>query len=278
MAEIKGKKATISPASEKPKTKDTAASTKATPSTTTDPKKEAETKKTDTTASTGKPMVMDALEILGLSSKKGGADDEKDSLDDEVEVNAEGEEVFACNNVGNEEDRSFDAIIGALEGVMVSENFQKILTTHLEKAGEYESITNEHERFLVYKKYLEEAEAFVDAEVAAAVPDVPEHKLAEIVKTRQQEVSEDVLEVLSGECVSWQSFETLWKEKGKKKKEVLDEKKWVNNRWKGKETAKKKKKIVDTYILFFSPPLCISHPFCEALFRQSLLVGVVEEK
>ena len=146
----------------------------------------------------GPPVVMDALELLGLADGQPAEDTGE-------------EEVFACNNMGaTDDDRLFDSIIGAIEDAMIQPAFQQLLPAAIAACPELE-ILNEHDRFLQYKAYLAQAEAFLDAHVQAALPHIPPPKLLDVVSSRPAEVTGDVVDLVNGECVTWQSFEALWK-------------------------------------------------------------------
>jgi hypothetical protein len=155
-------------------------------------------------AATSAPQVMDALDLLGLRGGGGG-----DSEDDEL-LDGDGEEVFAENNTGTAEDRAFDAVIGVIEGIMISPAFMQLLTQHVAAAAAPDSMS-EHDRYLVYKAYLAAIEAFVDAAVAAALPEREIEKLAALVAAREAEVSDDVIDLVNGACISYQAFEALWR-------------------------------------------------------------------
>ena len=149
--------------------------------------------------STAAPQVMDALAILGL--------DNDDGRDDFLDGD---EEILCENNTGNGEDRDFDMVIGVIEGIMVSEQFSLLLETAIAAAAMPDDLS-EHERYIVYKRYLETIEEYVDVEVTAALPEAPLQRLAELVKSRESEVSDDVIDLVNGACISYQQFEALWR-------------------------------------------------------------------
>ena len=150
-----------------------------------------------------KPVVMDALELLGLSDPAGA--------DGDGELDDGAEEVFACTAAtANPDDLLFDSIIGAIEDAMIQPEFQALLPAAIAACPPFAPL-NEHDRFLQYKAYLAGAEAFLDAHVAAALPDIPPPKVLDVVTSRQAEVSPDVVDLVNGECVTWMAFEALWK-------------------------------------------------------------------
>uniref|UniRef100_A0A7S1QNV7 ADP-ribosylation factor-like protein 2-binding protein n=1 Tax=Neobodo designis TaxID=312471 RepID=A0A7S1QNV7_NEODS len=152
------------------------------------------------------PVVMDALELLGLQG--GGGDGDNDGLDDE------GEEVFACDNTGTAADRDFDAVIGVIEDVMVSPAFRATLDAAVADCPPFASL-NDHERYQCHKQFLSRIEAHVDEGVARAVPHLSTEEIARLVKEREAEVSDDVFDLVNGACLSYQQFAALWQERDK---------------------------------------------------------------
>jgi hypothetical protein len=154
------------------------------------------------------PVVMDAMELLGLRSGNTPVDDGGD--DDE--------EVFACNNTGSEADRAFDAIIGVIEDIMVSPQFRNALDHSVDALPPFETL-NDHERYQCHKHFLARCEAIVDEGVARAVPHLSHEEIFNIVKERETEVNDEVFELINGACVSYQQFAALWQERDERIRE-----------------------------------------------------------
>lgn len=150
---------------------------------------------------------MDALQILGLGCE-GDANGHDSDLDGD-------EEVLCCNNTGTDEDRAFDTIIGAIESVMISDAFRGLLDKAIADCPPFDAL-DDHARFQVHKGFLAAIEALVDDQVAAAVPDMPLEKIAAMVKARESEVSDDVIDLVNGACVSYQQFAALWQDRDRK--------------------------------------------------------------
>jgi hypothetical protein len=151
------------------------------------------------------PVVMDALELLGLNR----GDDDDDVRDADLDGDGD-EEVLACNNTGTDEDRAFDRIVGVIEEVMASDDVQAVLRSPVDGLPPLEEL-NEHERYLVYKRYMERLEATVDHGVVTALPDYTLHQIADVLKEREQELSPEVFDLVTGASLSYQEFEALWK-------------------------------------------------------------------
>jgi hypothetical protein len=141
----------------------------------------------------------DLLAAQGLAPGNGATLD----LDDEGELCIE-------NNIGTDDDRAFDAAIGAIEGVLMSEQFQTARAEFLAALPPIADV-DDHERVRQHRRFVEHIDALVDACVAQALPGRNLEELALLIHAREAEVSDDVKDLVSGgEGMDLESFVALW--------------------------------------------------------------------
>jgi hypothetical protein len=150
---------------------------------------------------------MDANEMFG--AEFGHGNEAGASRTHAGEVADEDEEIFACNT-GTEEDRVFDSVIGVIEQIMVSDGLRRLLPRFF-KSQPQRSELDDHQRHLAWKAYLKLVDDFVDAEVQKQLPDhLSLQQVAELIIKRKDEVSDDVMELVTGASLDYVAFDELW--------------------------------------------------------------------
>lgn len=131
-----------------------------------------------------------------------------------------GEEVLCSNNVGTAEDREFDEVIGAIETFLMSDELEATRQKFFSKLppptkGE-DGITPtlpQQEIYIFFKQYVETIDEALDSYISAKFPKKNMEELALMIDKRKNEVSPDVLELVSGGTDSgldYESFVQLW--------------------------------------------------------------------
>ena len=122
----------------------------------------------------------------------------------------EDEEIFACDE-GNDEERDFDSIIGVLETIMVSPEFHSVLPKFFASQSPVGEL-DDHQQHSAWKEYLKIIDAFVDAKVQECLPEhLSLQQVAALIEKRKDEVSEDVMELVTGASMEFPAFLALWK-------------------------------------------------------------------
>ena len=95
---------------------------------------------------------------------------------------------------------------------MVSDRFRELLDRAVSDCPPFASL-NDHERYQCHKQFLARIEALVDEGVAKAVSHRTTEEIAQLVKEREAEVSDDVFDLVNGACMSYQQYAALWEER-----------------------------------------------------------------
>lgn len=127
----------------------------------------------------------------------------------DAKAGEEAEEVFASDE-GTAETRDFDAVIGALEDILVGGLIARTTEAHLAAAGKL-SAANEHEQYISYKALLEKIEAAVDAEVGKRITTKTLEEIGALVESRLSEVSADVIDLVTGSSLEFTEFQDKWR-------------------------------------------------------------------
>eukprot|EP00747_Dinoflagellata_sp_TGD_P162403 gnl/TRDRNA2_/TRDRNA2_179964_c0_seq1.p2 gnl/TRDRNA2_/TRDRNA2_179964_c0~~gnl/TRDRNA2_/TRDRNA2_179964_c0_seq1.p2 ORF type:complete len:165 (+),score=71.48 gnl/TRDRNA2_/TRDRNA2_179964_c0_seq1:89-583(+) len=118
------------------------------------------------------------------------------------------EEEFEITGECTEEDDKFDRIVGALEDIVIGDDFQQIIAGFCKKnCDKFEDVEeNKLCHMDLFKKYSELTEAHLEKKLKAAIPDFAMKPFLEELEQRgENEIAGDVLELL----VSLADFETF---------------------------------------------------------------------
>ncbi|EKX54011.1 hypothetical protein GUITHDRAFT_100262 [Guillardia theta CCMP2712] len=131
---------------------------------------------------------------------------ELDGLSDE-----EGDISFVSVGGDNEEDDKFDLIVGALEDIIMDDEFHDLQRKFAVKAPCHYDDTDENKIIYteLFGKYTELIEGFLDARLKATIPDFSMHDFMELLIAREEEMrSSDVFDVLVS-CADFTTFKEL---------------------------------------------------------------------
>lgn len=152
----------------------------------------------------------------------GGVDKKKETAAGDVIIDGNGgeEEVLCSNNVGTAEDREFDEVIGAIETFLMSDELEATRQKFFSKLppptkGEDGTTPTlpQQEIYIFFKQYVETIDEALDSYISAKFPKKNMEELALMIDKRKNEVSPDVLELVSGGTDSgldYESFVQLW--------------------------------------------------------------------
>jgi len=97
------------------------------------------------------------------------------------------------------EDNEFDKIVGALQEVLFSEEFQDIqdnfISKHCQKFVETEE--NTHEMWTIHKNYKKEVEKFLDKEVKKLCPSYSLERFQQLLAGREEQLDEGIVDTIS---------------------------------------------------------------------------------
>ena len=127
------------------------------------------------------------------------------------------EEILCSNNVGTAEDREFDELIGAIEGFLVSDELESSRQEFFNKlpnpsSPEFTSLPQQ-EKYICFKKYVEFLDELLDKFITGKFPGKKIEDLAAMIMKRKDEVSMDVMELVSGgeeSGLDYESFVQMW--------------------------------------------------------------------
>lgn len=107
------------------------------------------------------------------------------------------EEVIACR-ASNKADTRFDQTVGCIQDVLLDEGFNMMLREFLEKYY-YHFENTEENKFIytdIFKQYTELVETYLNEALKLKIPDFVMEKFLETLKSRKDEVGEEIMDML----------------------------------------------------------------------------------
>eukprot|EP00518_Triparma_eleuthera_P003850 CAMPEP_0182457326 /NCGR_PEP_ID=MMETSP1319-20130603/2912_1 /TAXON_ID=172717 /ORGANISM="Bolidomonas pacifica, Strain RCC208" /LENGTH=214 /DNA_ID=CAMNT_0024655763 /DNA_START=241 /DNA_END=885 /DNA_ORIENTATION=+ len=108
------------------------------------------------------------------------------------------EVILASSNPGSSDDQEFDEVVGALEDILMREEFQEMQGEFCE--GNCAVFEEGEESKLVYTElfgqYTELIEGYLQSELSLAIPDFSMDRFGALLSTRHDEITGDVLDML----------------------------------------------------------------------------------
>lgn len=155
-----------------------------------------------------------------VEGKTGGrfvfAGDGAGSADLEVDLDADGgdgvddEMMICCGQGGSAADNEFDEAVGALEEIIMEQDFVKVQTDFCKKhcAVFEDSEENKLEYTDVFNAYTDTIEKHLETRLTSRIPGFELDKFAHMCEKRKDEISEDVFDILLS-CGDFAEFKDL---------------------------------------------------------------------
>lgn len=149
------------------------------------------------------------------NDKKPVSGDDDDDRDDEGQEDddQEAEEETFAENCGSAADREFDDLIGAIETFIVSDELRAARDRFYAALPLSDSIPQQ-EHYMLFKKFEQMNDELCDEWCRSKFPGKDVAALGELIASRADEVSDDVMEVIGG-GLDFSEFMTMWKLKEK---------------------------------------------------------------
>ena len=113
-------------------------------------------------------------------------------------VKEEEEEIIASNVCDHEGDNEFDAMIGALQDILMQEEFAKLQQNFGEKYCDTFDDTDENKLVYteIFDQYTQLVEDFLEQQMREKLGSFEMSTLIEVLQERKDEMTEDVLDML----------------------------------------------------------------------------------
>jgi len=151
----------------------------------------------------------DKFDSKEASGKKEEKEELNDSIDEDINdgdeemkgEEEEEEEEFEISNAGgqNAEDDEFDSIVGALQEIVSGKEFQDMVDSFTRKNCNVfeDSEENKLEYTSLFQEYTKHLETYIEKQLQSLVPGFSIEKFSSLLKTRKDQIDEQLLELLS---------------------------------------------------------------------------------
>lgn len=124
-------------------------------------------------------------------------------------MDTEDGEFIICGSGGTPEDAAFDHLVGCIEDFMINYD----VTGTLLALAPLRTIDGDHDRYIVFKQFVEKVEHLLDEHVKHECDSIQcMEEAGQLLLARREEISDEVFEFISEGCFTYETFLERWKE------------------------------------------------------------------